>query len=57
MSLKKNDYPSYIKSVVIRGKSWNRVRVGSYESIDKARKVAAKIDKENNLKSMVVRDD
>ncbi|MDH5508958.1 MAG: SPOR domain-containing protein [Nitrospinota bacterium] len=54
-SLKKSKYPSYIKTVVIKGKRWNRVRVGSYESIEKARKVSLQIEKQNKLKTMVVR--
>ena len=54
-SLKENNFPSYIKTVVIKGTRWNRVRVGSYGSIEKARKVGQRIDKQKRLKTMVVR--
>jgi len=55
--LSSRNFPAYIRSVVIKGVKWHRVRVGEYHSLESAKRESTRMDRELKLKSMVMRRD
>ena len=54
LKLKKNGYSAYIASSESSGKTWHKVRLGTFSSKEDARKEAARIEKNEGMSATVV---